>query len=78
MLQAWGSSSTFFVVMTEVCTVNQVLRYTPRKRMLVKRRKTRLNDNGAMCVPIYLAKKDDNGISCRFMTQSVPARQHVL
>ena len=35
MLQAWESSSTIFVVMTEVCTVNQVLRYTPRKRMLV-------------------------------------------
>ena len=27
-----------------------------------------------MCVPVYLAKNDGNGISCRFMTQSVPAR----
>ena len=35
MLPAWVSSSTISVVMTTVCTVNLILRYTPRKRMLV-------------------------------------------
>ena len=34
-------------------------RITVQWRVL-KRRKTRLNDNGAMCVPIYLAKKGEN------------------
>ena len=35
MPQAWVSSFTISVVMIKVCTVNQVLRYTPRKRTLV-------------------------------------------